>query len=95
MAVKKIRFSTFENCLLNMPASLDFYLSFQNYEKEYAELPGEYAPSNGRLLLAFYLIHDIFKSRHKYISLVSKFLECRFFTITNEGSVEYHIRVEQ
>lgn len=33
---------------------LGFDLSFQNYEKEFAELPGLYTPPKGRLLLAFY-----------------------------------------
>ncbi|MGI8734615.1 MAG: GNAT family N-acetyltransferase [Pyrinomonadaceae bacterium] len=28
-------------------------LCFQNYEKELAELPGEYAPPSGRLLIAY------------------------------------------
>lgn len=34
--------------------SLGFDLHFQEYEREYAHLPGEYAPPDGRLFLALY-----------------------------------------
>ncbi|KZZ98731.1 Acyl-CoA N-acyltransferase [Moelleriella libera RCEF 2490] len=45
-------------CFKEYTAWLDQDISFQNYEDEYANLPGKYAPPTGGLLLAIDAVSD-------------------------------------
>ena len=51
---------------LEYAQSLGFSLCFQNFDKELAELPGDYVPPSGRLMLAEYQHHlDGCVAQHK------------------------------
>jgi ribosomal protein S18 acetylase RimI-like enzyme len=51
-AVSEIDISNIRTLFTEYASSLGFDLSFQDFEKELAELPGEYSQPNGCLLLA-------------------------------------------
>lgn len=51
-AVSPTQIAQARELFLEYAGSLGFSLCFQNFDKELAELPGEYAPPEGRLLLA-------------------------------------------
>jgi putative acetyltransferase len=51
-AASPVQIAQARELFLEYAQSLGFSLCFQNFEKELAELPGDYAPPAGRLLLA-------------------------------------------
>ena len=51
-AVNKNQITEIKDLFLEYARSLDFELCFQDFDKEMAELPGDYAPPDGRLFLA-------------------------------------------
>ena len=53
-AESTVQISQARELFLEYAQSLGFSLCFQNFDKELAELPGDYAPPEGRLLLAEY-----------------------------------------
>lgn len=52
-AVSKVEIERARFLFTEYNESLDFDLNFQGFDNELAALPGEYAPPDGRLLLAF------------------------------------------
>jgi ribosomal protein S18 acetylase RimI-like enzyme len=53
-AVNKNQIDEAKKLFLEYAKSLDFELCFQDFDKELAELPGSYAPPDGRLYIAKY-----------------------------------------
>ena len=53
-AVSPLQIAQARELFLEYAQSLGFSLCFQNFDKELAGLPGDYAPPKGRLLLAEY-----------------------------------------
>ncbi len=51
-AVEQKQIEIVKELFLEYGKSLDFELCFQDFDKELAELPGEYTPPHGRLYLA-------------------------------------------
>ena len=53
-ATTAVQIAQARELFLEYAQSLGFSLCFQNFDQELAELPGSYAPPEGRLLLAGY-----------------------------------------
>ena len=53
-AVSSAQVAHARELFLEYAASLNFSLCFQNFDRELAELPGDYVPPHGRLLLMHY-----------------------------------------